>query len=97
MDALMNSITDKCIRHILRHPDKGMGNAELATWCVAYRALSREDRGLVQIELVKARELAVVIGPYGAAKFYGRSRAPDGAFSMGQRQGDELARAMRLT
>lgn len=92
----LEAIAKECVRHILKHPALGMGNGELGAWCAAYRALDRGDRDRVQIALVKVRELAVVIGPYGSARFYGRGHAPEGAFSFDppQPHGEIVARAI---
>ena len=89
------TIAAECARHILRHPDRGMTNGDLATWSARYRDLDPDAREWVLIELVKMKELAVVFGRYGAPKFYARTHAPDGAFSRVQQQGEAITRAAR--
>lgn len=86
MDEPLAYVAAECVRHVMKHPTRGFGNSELAIWCARYRALDEAGRLRVQVLLCKTREVSVVIGAYGAAHFYARAHAPDGAFNIDERR-----------
>lgn len=78
--------------------ESGMNAADLARRSPSYRKLPPDERFRVAVLLMKRTGIAVMLEPEGP-RFYRRSMAPIGAFSIGDypSAGETIMRALRRT
>lgn len=95
-DDRIRAAVEQCAWLVLNRPDEGLFHSSFIRWCNLYRGLSADDRELAQIDLIRERNISVVVTRSGVVKYYGRHDAPSTALNFEDNQSKLLGHSNAL-